>query len=136
MSLFKRVLTGQGANLPGIYAQGQGMFANLIPTLIATDAALTLTTAQMAGGLVVFTGLTVARAITVPTAAQITAACPDMDVGDSFSILASVTGAGSVTWTANTGVTLAGRATLPAAGLLQVIAVTKTGANTYTWTAS
>lgn len=136
MSLFKRVLVGQGASLPGIYAQGQGLFANLIPTLIATDAAIGLTTQQMAGGLVVFTGFTAGRAVTVPTGAQITAACPDMDVGDSFSILASVTVAFAATWTANTGVTIAGRTTLPASSTLQVITVTKTGTNTYTWTAS
>ncbi len=136
MGLFKRVLVGQGANLPGIYAQGQGLFANLIPTLISTDAALTLTTAQMAGGLVVFTGFTAGRAVTVPTAAQLNAACPDMDVGDSFSILASVTAAFAATWTANTGVTIAGRTTLPASSTLQVITVTKTDASTFTWTAS
>lgn len=136
MSLFKRVLTGQGASLPGIYAQGQGLFANLIPTAIATDAALTLTTAQMAGGLVQFTGFTAGRAVTVPTAAQLNAACPDMDIGDSFTIFASVTVAFAATWTANTGVTIAGRTTLPASTVLQTITVTKTGAATYTWFAS
>lgn len=136
MGLFKRVLTGQGANLPGIYSPGNGLFANLIPTAIATDTALTLTTAQMAGGLVVFTGFTAGRAVTVPTAAQLNAACPDMDIGDSFSFFAAVTAAFAATWTANTGVTIAGRTTLPASSTLQVITVTKTGASAYTWTAS
>lgn len=136
MSLFKRLLTGQGAGLPGIYAQGQGLFANLIPTLIATDAALTLTVAQMAGGLVTFTGFTAARAVTTPTAAQILAACPDMDIGDSFSFFASVTAAFAANWTAGAGVTLTGRASLPASTTLQVITVTKTGAATVTWNAS
>lgn len=136
MSLFKRVLTGQGANLPGIYAQSQGLFANLLPTLIATDAALTLTIAQIAGGLVVFTGFSAGRAVTVPTAANLNLAAPDMDIGDSFSFFASMTPAFAATWTANTGVTLAGRATLPASTVLQVITVTKTGAAAFTWTAS
>ena len=136
MSLFKRVLTGQGANLPGIYAQSQGLYANLAPQLIATDAALTLTIAQMAGGLVIFTGFTAGRAVTTPTAAQILAAAPDMDIGDSFSFFASVTPAFAATWTAGVGVTLAGRATLPASTVLQVITVTKLSATTVSWNAS
>lgn len=136
MSLFKRVLTGQGANLPGIYAQSQGLFANLGSGLIATDAALTLTTAQLAAGIVIFTGFSAGRAVTVPTAASLNLAAPDMDIGDSFSFFASVTTAFAATWTANTGVILAGRATLPASTTLQVITVTKTGAAAFTWTAS
>ena len=136
MSLFKRVLTGQGAGLPNIYAPGNGLFANLIPTLISTDAALTLTTAQMVGGLVIFTGFTAGRAVTTPTATQILAAAPDMDIGDSFSFFASVTTAFAATWTAGTGITLTGRATLPASTVLQVITVTRTGAATFTWNAS
>jgi hypothetical protein len=134
--MFKRVLTGQGAGLPGIYAQGKGLYANLIPTLIATDAALTLTLAQMAGGLVTFTGFSAGRAVTTPTAAAILAAEPDMDVGDSFSFLASVTTAFAGTWTAGVGVTLTGRATLPASSTLQVITVTKLSATTVSWNAS
>lgn len=136
MSLMKRVLTGQGAGLPSIYAQAAGLFANLLPKLIATDAALTLLTADIAGGQVTFTGFTAARAVTTPTAAQILAAAPDMDIGDSFSFFASVTTAFAANWTAGAGVTLAGRATLPASSTLQVITVTKTGAATVTWTAS
>lgn len=134
MSLLNRVLTGQGANLPALGSPG--LYAKLLPSLIATDAALTLSTAQLAGGLVVFTGFTAGRAVTVPTAANLNLAAPDMDIGDSFSFFASVTAAFAATWTANTGVTLAGRATLPASSTLQVITVTKTGAATFTWTVS
>ena len=136
MSLFKRILTGQGANLPNIYAQGVGYVGNHIPSLIATDAALTLTVAQLTGGMVIFTNFTAGRAVTTPTAAFILAAAPDMDIGDSFSFFASVTTAFAGTWTAGVGVTLAGRATLPASTVLQLVTVTKTGAAAVTWTAS
>jgi hypothetical protein len=136
MSLFKRVLTGQGAQLPGIYAQGSGYIGNHIPAVIATDAALTLTTAQLAGGLVQFTGFSAGRAVTVPTAANLLLAAPDMDIGDSFSVIASVTTAFAATWTANTGVTITGRTTLPASTTSQLITVTRTGAATFTWHAS
>lgn len=134
MSLINRVLTGQGAGLPVLGSAG--LYAKLIPTLIATDAALTLTTAQIANGLVIFTGFTAGRAVTVPTAANLNLAAPDMDIGESFSFLASVTTGFAATWTANTGVTIAGRTTLPASSTLQVITVTKTGAAAFTWTAS
>lgn len=134
--MFKRVMVAGGTELPTPSRPGSGFLGNIIPTLVSTDAGLTLTVSQIATGLVTFTGFTVGRAVTTPTAALILAANPGMDVGDSFSFLASVTTAFAGTWTAGTGVTLAGRATLPASSTLQLITVTKLSATTVSWTAS
>jgi hypothetical protein len=136
MSLFNRLMVGPSVGLPQKAGIASGFYGNLKPASIATDAALTLTVDQMSGGLVVFTGFTAGRAVTTPTAALILAQCPDMDVGDSFSFIAAVTVAFAATWTAGAGVTLAGRATLPASTVAQVITVTKLTATTVQWYAS
>ena len=101
---------------------------------IATDANLTLGISDIAGGAVMFTGFTAGRIVTTPTAAQIAAAAPDMDIGDSFSFTISVVPAFAGTFAAGTGVTLAGRTAVPASGNVYVV-VTKTGAAAFTWTA-
>ena len=130
--LFKRVQATDQAGLPQISRQGAGLFANLSISSIATDAPLTLTVAQMAGGLVQFTSFSAGRAVTTPTAALILAACPDMDIGDSFSIVVSCVAAFAATWTAGTGVTLTGRATTPASSW-SIVTVTKLSATTVSW---
>lgn len=136
MSLFNRILMGlNGSSLPAPSRPGQGLFAALIPTLIATDANLTLTVAQMSAGMVQFTGFTAGRNVTTPTAALINAAAPEMDIGDSFSFFVSVVPAFAATYVAGAGVTLQGRATTPASSW-SLITVTKTGAATFTWNVS
>jgi hypothetical protein len=112
---------------------GVGILANPIVSTIATNADLTLTVAQMAGGIVQFTSFSAGRAVTTPTAALILAAATDMDIGDSFVIMVSCVAAFAATWAAGVGVTLAGRATTPASDCTMVV-VTKTSATTVTWT--
>lgn len=133
--MFKRALTYAANGVPAPMRAGDGLLGNLNITSVATDAAVTMTVAQMAGGLVQYTGFTAGRAITTPTAALILAANPGMDVGDSFSFIVSVVPAFAGTWTAGTGVTLAGRATTPASSW-SIVTVTKTSATTVTWTVS
>jgi hypothetical protein len=133
--LFKRVKLTNNAGLPQISRLGSGFLGNITPTAVATDAAVTMTVAQMAGGMVQYTGFTAGRAITTPTAALILAQCPDMDIGDSFSIIVSVVPAFAGTWTAGVGVTLSGRATTPASSW-SIVTVTKTAAATVTWNVS
>lgn len=133
--LFKRTRITAGLSGGGIEELtrgGSGMLSNLRPEIIATNADLTLTVAQMSGGLVQFSSFSAGRAVTTPTAALILAACPDMDIGDSFSIIVSCVAAFAATWTAGAGVTLTGRATTPASSW-SIITVTKLSATTVSW---
>jgi hypothetical protein len=99
--------------------------------LVSADAADTMTVAKMAAGCIQYTGLTAGRALTIDTATNITAAFPEMDVGDFLHFVVSITTAFALTWTAAAGVTLAGRATV-LANTTQHVLLKKTGANTYT----
>jgi hypothetical protein len=135
MALFKRVLTCPGTNLPVASRQGDGLFNYVAIAADATDANVTMTVAQMAGGMVQYTAFSAGRNITTPTAALILAACPDMDIGDSFQIIVSVVPAFAGTYVAGVGVTLSGRATTPASSW-SIITVIKTSATTVTWNVS
>lgn len=133
MSLFNRVMTSPGSQLPVQSRQGQGNFAALKPTIVTTDAAMTMTVAQMSGGAVIYSSFSAGRAVTTPAAALILAAAADMDIGDTFSFYVSAQAAFAVTWVAGTGVTLAGRATTPASSFSLII-VEKLSATTVSWT--
>jgi hypothetical protein len=133
--LFKRALLTSQNSVPDPMRQGAGLLANIEPAIVATDAAVTMTVAQMAGGLVQYTGFTAGRTITTPTAALILAACPDMDIGDAFAFFVSITPAFAGTWAAGTGVTLLGRATTPASSWSLVV-VRKLSATTVSWNVS
>lgn len=132
--LFKRArITAANAGVVFQSPAQSGFVDNAGVTAIATDANLTLTTAQMAAGIITFTGFTAGRNVTTPTAAAILAEAPDMDIGDSFHIKVATLVAFAATWVAGAGVTLAGRATTPANATTDVF-VTKTSATTVTWT--
>jgi hypothetical protein len=130
--LFKRVLLTAQAGLPEVSRQGAGLVENVTVVRRTTDVNQTITIADMAGGTIVYTGFTAGRNVTTPTAALMLAACPDMDIGDSFSIRVAVIPAFAATWVAGTGVTLAGRATTPAS-TTTVIVVTKLSNTTVEW---
>ena len=129
---FIRSLVTNASNMVRGARQGEGLLAFLSPVVIATDANATLTVAQLAGGFIQFTGFTAGRTITTPTAALILAANPDMDIGDSLSLLVSVVPAFAGTYVAGTGVTLAGRATTPASSFSWIV-ITKLSATTVEW---
>lgn len=135
MSLFNRVQSTTRAGLPEVGRAGQGFLGNLTPVIVAADANATLTVAQMSGGLIQYTGFTAGRTLTVPTAAQILVAAPDMDIGDSFSFIVSVVPAFAGTWVTAAGVTLTGRATVPASSW-SLITVTRTATAVVTWNVS
>lgn len=134
--LFKRV-DHTSMYVPGMSRSGvgTGLFANIRPVAVSADAAQSLTVDQMAGGMIQYTGFTAGRNLTVPTAAAILAAATDMDIGDSFSIIVSITTGFAGTWVTNTGVTLAGRATVPASSWA-IVTVTKLSATTVEWRVS
>lgn len=133
--LFKRpIITCNGQELNARGSAGMGEVSNISIRTISADANQVLTVADLSGGAVQFTGFTAGRTLTTPTAALILAAAPDMDIGDSFTVTLSVVPAFAGTYVAGAGVTLAGRATLPASSSAYVV-VTKTSATTVTWTA-
>lgn len=130
--LFKRVMATNAAGLPQVSRQGLGLLANIDITSKTTDADHTITVAEMSGGMIYYSALSAGRAVTTPTAALILAACPDMDIGDSFSFFVSIQDAFAITWAAGVGVTLVGRATTPASSW-SLITVTKLSATTVQW---
>lgn len=130
--LFKRLMATDRAGLPQVGRQGLGMVGNISITEKTTNADHTITVAEMAGGCIYYSALSAGRGVTTPTAALILAACPDMDVGDSFCFWVAIQDAFALTWAAGADVTLAGRATT-AASSSSLIVVTKTSATTVTW---
>jgi len=73
------------------------------------DVAATLTAAQMIDSGIFTITPTIARALTVDTAANIIAALPDYQVGTWFDIVIVNNAAYDVTLTTNTGITLVGK---------------------------
>lgn len=129
---FKRVLVSDGGSLPQVAGPAAGLLSNLRPEIISADANQTITVGQISAGGVIFTGFTAGRNLTVPTATVLNAAFGDMGIGDSITIVVSVTVAFAGTWVAATGVTLRGRATVPASDQTMV-SIVKTGAATFDW---
>jgi hypothetical protein len=81
---------------------------------IAKTAAATLTAAELANGIITYTGAAVA--LTVPTGADLDAAFGSMKVNSCFDFYIINTGAtNAATVTANTGCTLVGAAAVAAA---------------------
>lgn len=129
-----RTLVNNGNGLPRVARQGDGWCTFLAPTIITTDAAVTLTSAQVTGsGLIQFTGWTATRAITTPTAAQILADNAEMDVGDSFVFAISIVPAFAATFVAGTGITITGRTTGIPGATSAMCVITRTGAATMDW---
>lgn len=112
---------------------GDNMPFNPSLQVVATDANDTLLAAEIAGGAVQYTGFTAGRVLTTDTAANILAAFPMMDIGDSIILVVSIVTAFAATYAAGAGVTLAGRATTPASSWSMIL-ITKTGVATVTWT--
>ena len=112
---------------------GDGLLSALLLNVVTADAAATLDVNMIAGGAVRFSGLTAGRNFTTDTAANIIAANPGMDIGDSIAMIVSISTAFAGTLVAGAGVTLAGKATVVASGLA-IIVFTKTSATTVTCT--
>jgi hypothetical protein len=132
---FARNLIVDGQGITRKARAGDGMLASLSQTANAVDANSTIPLAAVLGGLYIRNGMTATRADTVPTGAQLDAALPDMDVGDALLIVISVTTAFALTFTAATGVTLAGK-TVPASGFIYVLLSLDSrtaGVGAYTW---
>jgi len=111
---------------------GDGLLAHLRITTNSSAGAQTIPVAAMLGGVALFTGAAGAVNYTTDTAANILAAMPAMDIGDTYSFLLTNTAAQVATIVAGTGVTLAGFTTLNAATRRCIIE--KTSATTVTIT--
>lgn len=113
---------------------GDSLLEVVTPLIISADAADTMTVAKMAAGAVTYSGLTAGRNLTTDTGANIAAAFPNMDIGDSFLVEIAVSTAFALTYVAGAGVTLKGKATCAASSHAHVYVV-KTGAATFDWIA-
>lgn len=112
---------------------GDGLIASPLLVTDTVNANTVLTVAQMAGGMVQYTAFSAGRNITTDSAANIIAANPAMDIGDSLMVFVSITTAFAGTLVAGASVTLAGKATVVASGFA-VLVFTRTGAATVTCT--
>lgn len=108
---------------------GDNTMTCMLCKTVATDTNVVLDVATTAGGFVQYTGFTAGRNLTTDTAANIIAANPWMDIGDTFAINVSITTAFPGTLVAGTGVTLSGRATVAASSIGTLI-FTKTSSTT------
>jgi len=104
-------------NGAGGYQLGDGNLAEVILSVqsapIAKTAVATLTAAELANGIITYTGAAVA--LTLPLGTDLDAAFPSMKVNSSFDFFIINTGAtNAATVTANTGVTLVGVAAVAA----------------------
>jgi len=105
-------------NGAGGYQLGDGNLGEVIlgtqSTPVAKTAAATLTAAELATGIITYTGAAVA--LTMPLGTDLDAAFGSMKVNSSFDFFIINTGAtNAATVTANTGVTLVGTAAVSAA---------------------
>lgn len=87
---------------------GDGFYSNVIRTPITADSAQVITIAAILGGLILRSGATAGRTDTSDTAANILAAAPAMDIGDSIEFTVSNTSGFSITLAGGTGVTASG----------------------------
>lgn len=130
---FGRVNFKTGDGLPAPLRAGDGLVANFSVATKTDDAAATLTTDQIVGGMIHHAGtLTAGRILTTPTGTLLAAAFPGMDIGDSFSFVVTNANAGAhaVTLAPGVGVTLVGSGAVPQFGQ-RIFVLVKTAAATF-----
>lgn len=89
-------------------------FATNYPNLgLGATQNVTLTAAQQLAGLYEHTSVTGAGTATLDTAANLDAAMPNVQVGDTFNFTYANVGTQTVTITTNTGLTLKGTVAVP-----------------------
>lgn len=116
----------------GLARQGTGGDVGVelaTPLVIATDANRTITVADISLGVLAFTGFTAGRTLTTDTAVNILAAFPLLNVGEAVSMQIGISTAFAGTWAAGAGVTLKGKAAVPASGAATIYFI-KTSATT------
>lgn len=87
---------------------GDGHLMHASAATMTADAASTITVDKLAGGLILRSGITAGRIDTSDTAANILAAFPEMDIGDSFEVVISNTSGFTQTLAGGANVTASG----------------------------
>lgn len=132
MGFKKAIVRDSGLNRETQVGDGLSVCGTRIVTN-STAGNQTITVGQMLGGVALFTGAAGGVAYTYPTGALISAAFPDMGVGDTYTFMVSNTAAQVATWTtALTGTTIAGFTTSNAGS--RMVVMEKTAADTFTLT--
>lgn len=108
---FTRVLISGDSKMPHPMRAGDGLVSNFRIKAYAAEADATLTVTDVAGGLI-FQGTTLTSDVvyTLPTAALLAAAFPEMDIGDAYSFIVtnSQVGAFDVVIAVGTDITAVG----------------------------
>lgn len=126
---YKRVLVSE-EGLQRRVSGNDGCLGSPGIVTVATAGALTIGLDAMLSGVARFTGAAGAVAYTLPTGAVVSAALPDMEIGESFTWWLTNTAAQVATLTASAGHTVtAGITTINATSCLVV--TTKTAAATF-----
>jgi hypothetical protein len=113
---------------------GDGLMAMPLVTTNAAAGNQAITVPMILGGAGVFTGAAGAVQYTVAVAADILAAMPDMDIGDTYTFTITNTAAQTATLnTASTGVTYAGFTTANAQTRTGIIEKTSATTIKLTW---
>ena len=107
------LVTTTTATMVGLYSAPLTAMTPEVNTAISTVGAGTLTAAGITGKLITRTGSTAAYTDTTDTAANIIAAMPNANVGDSFEFTIKNMVAFTETLSAASGVTLAGLSAIP-----------------------
>lgn len=107
---------------------GDGFLANPRYVLNSAAGAQTISLNQILGGIAAFSGAAGAVTYTTDTAANILAAMPDMDIGDTYVFMISNTAAQVATIDGGVGVTASGNLTVNATSKMFVLE--KTAATT------
>ncbi len=86
---FLRVSASADGKLKQPLRAGAGFIANVIPTRFSDETDATLTIAQISGGSIIQGSTLTSEVIyTTPTAVEIIAEWPEMDIGDSYTFYA------------------------------------------------
>lgn len=128
MSNVRRVVQDGG----GLGRQGTGGDVGIefgTPLTIATDVNYTLDVAAISRGVLNFSSWTAGRTLTTDTAANILAAFPLLNIGETVAMQVGLVAAFAGTMAAGTGVTLRGKAAVPASGASTIYFI-KTAATT------
>jgi hypothetical protein len=132
MSFTRACVYDQG--LERIARAGDYQLLNPVVTVNATAGNQSITIPMMSGGVGVFTGAAGAVQYTIPVAADIIAAFPQMDIGDSFMFSITNTAAQIATLnTAAAGVTYSGFTTANAQTRTGIITKTSATAVNCVW---
>jgi hypothetical protein len=126
MSFVRPEVTDKGCERPA--RVGDGFIAMPARTVNSGAGAQTISLAQILGGVAVFTGAAGAVTYTTDTAANILAAMPAMDIGDTYMFVLSNTAAQTATIAGGTGVTASGNLTVNATA--KMFLLEKTSATT------